>query len=82
MKIGHIIFNETCENFDLKKGFAFKSNNIVNKVMLWLKIILRWIFGLLIVCFVFLFKERNKYLAKKYVKIRKILAKINKKTKW
>ena len=57
-----------------KKCFAFKSNNIVNKVMLWLKKILRWIFGLLIVCFVLLFRERNKYLAN----IRKKLGNINK----
>ena len=39
--------------------------------MLWLKRILRWIFGSLIVCFVLLFRERNKYLAKICKKIGK-----------
>ena len=47
----------------------------MNKVMLWLKRILRWIFGWLIVRFVLLFREINKYLAKYVKKIRKILAK-------
>ena len=56
-----------------KKCFAFNSNNILKEVMLWLKIILRWIFGLL--CFILLFREKNKYLGK----ICKTLAKFNKK---
>ena len=47
-----------------KNCFAFKSNNIVNMVMIWLKRILRLIFGLMIVCFVLLFREQNKYLVK------------------
>ena len=47
--------------------------------MLWLSRVIRWILGLLIVYFVLLFREKNKYLAKNMYNVRKILAKINKK---
>ena len=53
--------------------FSFKSNNIVNKVMLWLKIILRWIFGSLMVWFVLLFREK-KIFGKNILKIGNTLA--------
>ena len=60
-----------------KKYFIFKSNNIVNKVMLWLKRLLRWIFDSLIICFVLIFRDRNRYLEKIGKKLGKYYQKFN-----
>ena len=63
MKIGWIIFNQTCENIAIIKCFEFylKRPYIVNKVMWWLKKDYKVGFGLLMVWFGLIFRERDSF---------------------